>query len=113
MPNRFSSLTSRGAALLERPGTKKILLYILGTMLVVGMLAGAVSRLGRTPEEEAAPPAEEQTQTAAEPAADDASAAFRLPDPCRDPYFQKTQNFLLYFFGKCGKIIRQYFQCSD
>ena len=74
MPNRFSSLTSRGAALLERPGTKKILLYILGTMLVVGMLAGAVSRLGRTPEEEAAPPSEEQTQTAAKPAADDASA---------------------------------------
>ena len=78
MQNRFSETTSRAAALLERPGTKKVLLYILGTLVVLGMLVSSVSRLNTGREEPSA-------QSAAAETAPEASAPAEEAEPSSAP----------------------------
>ena len=80
MPNDHFSRSSRVAALLERPGTKKVLAYILATALVVGMLIWSISSLGR-PKAQPAPSPEPAATSTPEPSAtpDPLQAAAQVP----------------------------------
>lgn len=85
MPNDHFSPSSRAAALLERPGVKRTLLYILATALVLGMLVGAIASLGKPGAEPApaatAEPVPEETEAPEEasPTADPLQAASQVP----------------------------------
>ena len=65
MPNRPFSYFSRGSAVLERPGVKKIILYVLAAAVLLGLLIAVLS-----PSDDGEP-----AQTQPSPAAETASEA--------------------------------------
>lgn len=75
MPNHRTDESFRGAAVLERPGIKKLLLIAAAAVLLLGLMIAAVVRLSR-PEEE--PASESMPEAAAETAVPEAGP---MPDP--------------------------------